>query len=160
MVRQPPGELRIVPLDSTHDRADFSCGVDGLDAYLKAQAGQDVRRKVNAVFVLVSTNSPTRVLGYFTLGATALTQGDVPDPARTYIPRYPLVSTTLIARLAVEKEQQAKASGGFCLPTPCVRRTRARTAWGRAWSSWMRSTNAPLASTSPMASCACRSRCV
>jgi hypothetical protein len=45
-------EMRVEPLDAKrHDRTTFSCGVRSLDAYLKTQASQDVRRKANAVFV-------------------------------------------------------------------------------------------------------------
>jgi GNAT superfamily N-acetyltransferase len=108
-------DLRVVPLASTHDRASFSCGVDSLDLYLKTQASQDVRRKANAVFVLVDAKAPTRVLGYFTLCATALSLGEVPEPARKYVPRYPLVSATLIGRLAVAKERQGQGLGGVLL---------------------------------------------
>ena len=39
-------------LDEAHDRGSFACGVESLDRYLKTQAGQDLRRKANAVFVL------------------------------------------------------------------------------------------------------------
>jgi len=74
-----------------------------------------VRRKVNAVFVLIAPNSPARVVGYVTLCATALTQGNIPEPARKHIPRYPLVSATLIGRLAVAKEQQGRGLGGILL---------------------------------------------
>ena len=51
----PAPDLRIEALASRHERADFSCGVDELDRYLKTQAGQDVRRKANGVFVLVES---------------------------------------------------------------------------------------------------------
>ena len=115
MAKRVSSDLRVVPLASTHDRASFDCGVAGLNAYLKTQAGQDIRRKVNAVFVLVGTTAPTRVLGYFTLCATALPHGDIPEPARTHIPRYPLVSATLIGRLAVAKEKRGQGLGGVHL---------------------------------------------
>jgi hypothetical protein len=46
-------DLAIVPLDDSHDRAAFTCGVESLDRYFQAQAGQDVRRRANGVFVLV-----------------------------------------------------------------------------------------------------------
>jgi predicted GNAT family N-acyltransferase len=108
-------DLRIEPLASAHDRASFSCGVDSLDAYLKTQAGQDVRRKANAVFVLVGAARPNDVLGYFTLCATALSQGDVPEAARKLVPRYPLVSATLIGRLAVAKQSQGQGLGAILL---------------------------------------------
>jgi ribosomal protein S18 acetylase RimI-like enzyme len=115
MGEQVSPDLRIVPLASTHDRGSFSCGVDSLDAYLTTQAGQDVRRKTNAVFVLVGTDAPTRVLGYVTLCATAVTQGDVPETVRKHLPRYPLVSGTRIGRLAVATPQQGQGVGGILL---------------------------------------------
>ncbi len=42
----------IVPLDDSHDRRSFHCGVEPLDRYLHAQAGQDQRRRIAACFVL------------------------------------------------------------------------------------------------------------
>src|SRR5271166_6741718 len=106
MARRPSGDLRIQPLGDMHDRAGFACGVESLDGYLKTQAVQDVRRKANAVFVLSELADPTRILGYYTLCAMAISQGEVPEAARKHIPRYPLVSCTLIGRLAVAKDQQ------------------------------------------------------
>src|SRR5229473_1268777 len=101
MARAPSPDLKIEPLGSHHDRAAFACGVESLDRYLRAQAGQDVRRKANGVFVLVDPHEPNKVLGYYTLCATGFPQGDVPVAARKHIPRYPLVSATLVGRLAV-----------------------------------------------------------
>lgn len=115
MSKELTGDLRVEPLASAHDRASFSCGVESLDAYLRTQAGQDVRRKANAVFVLVSEAQPKDVLGYFTLCATALSQGDVPEAARKLVPRYPLVSATLIGRLAVAKHSQGRGLGAILL---------------------------------------------
>jgi predicted GNAT family N-acyltransferase len=107
--------LRVEPLASAHDRAHFSCGVESLDTYLRTQAGQDVRRKANAVFVLVAAARPKDILGYFTLCASALSQGNVPEAARRLVPRYPLVSATLIGRLAISKESQGQGLGGILL---------------------------------------------
>ncbi|MHB1104492.1 MAG: GNAT family N-acetyltransferase [Devosia sp.] len=98
-----------------HHRADFTCGVESLDRYLHTQAGQDVRRRANGVFILVDTTAPDTVLGYYTLCATALPPGDVPDAARKHIPRYPLVSATLIGRLAVAKDRQGQRLGAVLL---------------------------------------------
>jgi GNAT superfamily N-acetyltransferase len=108
-------DLQIVPLETRHDRTGFSCGVESLDRYLKTQAGQDVRRKANGVFVLVDPAKPAHVLGYYTLCATSLAQGDVPDEARKHVPRYPLVSATLIGRLAVARERQGQRLGALLL---------------------------------------------
>jgi len=101
MATPPTSDLQIEFLDDRHDRSGFTCGVESLDRYLKTQAGQDVRRKANGVFILSERAEPTCVLGYYTLCAMALSRGDVPDAARKHLPRYPLVSATLIGRLAV-----------------------------------------------------------
>jgi GNAT superfamily N-acetyltransferase len=101
--------------------------VDSLDRYLRTQAGQDVRRKANAVFILVESNKPNFVLGYYTLCATALPQGDVPVAARKHIPRYPLVSATLVGRLAVSDARQGEGLGAILL-ADAVRRAYASAA--------------------------------
>jgi predicted GNAT family N-acyltransferase len=111
----PIAELRIVPLGETHNRAGFTCGVESLDRYIKSQAGQDLRRKANAVFVLSEAADSARILGYYTLCAMALSQGEVPETARKHIPRYPLVSATLIGRLAVAKDRQGQRLGAVLL---------------------------------------------
>jgi GNAT superfamily N-acetyltransferase len=109
------GDLGVEPLASSHDRARFTCGVASLDTYFRTLASQDIRRKANAVFVLVGAAQPSEVLGYFTLCATALSHGDVPELARKHLPRYPLVSATLIGRLAVAKAHQGEGLGSILL---------------------------------------------
>ena len=108
-------ELIVAPLDGAHRRNDFSCGVPALDDYLHKQAGQDVRRRANGVFILVNRSDPADVLGYYTLCATALPPGEIPDAARAHLPRYPLVSATLIGRLAVASGHQGKRLGAVLL---------------------------------------------
>ena len=108
-------DLRIVPLAADHDRDNFSCGVDSLDRYLRTQASQDIRRKANGVFILIEPEQPRTVLGYYTLCATGLPQGDVPVAARRHIPRYPLVSATLVGRLAVSTARQGERLGAILL---------------------------------------------
>ena len=107
--------LTIVPLDDGHRRDAFTCGVETLDRYLLTQAGQDVRRRANGVFILTEPAQPETVLGYYTLCATALSPGVVPDAARKYLPRYPLVSATLIGRLAVVHDRQGQRLGAVLL---------------------------------------------
>ncbi len=67
------------------------------------------------MFVLVDPHEPNKVLGYYTLCATALPQGDVPAAARKHIPRYPLVSATLVGRLAVTAAHQEQGLGALLL---------------------------------------------
>ena len=115
MPKHLSADLRIGLLEEQHDRIGFTCGVESLDRYLKTQASQDVRRKANAVFVLTALNQPSQVWGYYTLCAMALSPGEVPEAACKYLPRYPLVSATLIGRLAVAEDRQAQKLGGILL---------------------------------------------
>lgn len=108
-------DFQVEALAPHHDRAGFSCGVDVLDDYLKTQAGQDIRRKANGVFVLVEPVQPSTILGYYTLCATSLAQGEVPVAARKNIPRYPQVSAILIGRLAVSGTRQGQRLGAVLL---------------------------------------------
>jgi GNAT superfamily N-acetyltransferase len=126
-VSAPRPDLRIEALASYHDRANFSCGVDSLDRYLRSQASQDVKRKANGVFTLVERDTPSVVLGYYTLCATSLDQGKVPAAARKHVPRYPLVSATLVGRLAVAQARQGEGLGGVLL-ADAVRRAYASAA--------------------------------
>lgn len=106
---------RLELLGKEHDRDRFACGVESLDLYLKTQASQDMRRKANAVFVIVPTASPQTIAGYFTLCAYGIPPGTIPEEARKHIPKYPVVSATLIGRLAVSREFQGKRLGSFLL---------------------------------------------
>ena len=103
------------------DRVDLlalgfaTCGVDSLDRYFRDSAGQDFRRLANGVFVLVEQAAPEVVLGYYTLCATSLSPGDVPEGVKKHIPRYPLVSATLIGRLAISAGMQGQRLGAILL---------------------------------------------
>ena len=65
--------------------------------------------------MLIVEASPARVLGYYTLCAMAISRGKVPEAARKHVPRYPLVSSTLIGRLAVAKDRQGERLGSILL---------------------------------------------
>ncbi len=93
-----------MPLASRHDRTRFRCGVPELDDYLRRRAGQDVRRRTAAVFVLSPADDPNRVAGYFTLSAASIVLGDLPKDVTEKLPRYPHIPATLIGRLARDTE--------------------------------------------------------
>ncbi len=113
--RGSASEFRIELLGRQHDREAFSRGVESLDRYLKTQASQDMCRRANAVFVLIEVKAPRAIVGYFTLCAIGVEQGVVPENARKHIPRYPLVSATLIGRLAISRDHRREGIGALLL---------------------------------------------
>lgn len=62
-----------------------------------------------------SEDTPSLIAGYFTLCATGLAPGAIPEAARKHIPRYPMVSATLLGRLAVSREFQGQGLGSILL---------------------------------------------
>ena len=101
-------------LARSHDRDDFDCGAEPLDRYLKQRARQDAARHVAAPFVLVAPPSP-RVLGYYTLSASIVGVGELPDVVARRLRRYPLLPVTLLGRLAVDRSVRGRGAGQFLL---------------------------------------------
>ena len=100
MAATSSSSLRVAALSDAHERATFTCGVDALDRYLRAQAGQDVRKRVATCFVLVAEDDPVP-RGYYTLTATTIALTDLPPTLAKRLPRYPLMPAVLMGRLAV-----------------------------------------------------------
>jgi ribosomal protein S18 acetylase RimI-like enzyme len=93
-------KFRFEPLAARHDRAAFSCEQERLNTYLKQQAGQDVRKRVAAVYVL--TPDGKTVAGYYTLSQYAVDAGELPEELarRLRLPKYDKLPATLLGRLA------------------------------------------------------------
>jgi GNAT superfamily N-acetyltransferase len=101
-------DLPIEALAHEHDRSSFSSGAEELDRYLKEQATQDLRRHVAAVFVV---HDARRVVGYYTLSATAIELNDLPEDLTRRLPHYPHIPATLLGRLAIDRSWQGRRLG-------------------------------------------------
>ena len=110
----PATPYRIDLLNKNHDRTQFSCGSAALDRYLQQQARQDAEKSVAAPFVLTAPPA-LRVLGYYTLSASLVNTGDLPDTLIKKLPRYPQLPVTLLGRLAVDDSMKGKGIGQFLL---------------------------------------------
>ena len=78
-------------LDSKiHNCAAFDCGTPELNGYLTRRATQDRRRNLTQVYVLVDTDAPTQVLGYYTLSAAQVDTEQISEQERRRLPRYPI----------------------------------------------------------------------
>jgi len=103
----------IEPLGPKHDRAAFSCGVQILDVYLQKQAGQDLKKRVAVPFVITPDGSTIAV--YYTLSQYAVQLDVIPPEVAKKLPKYPMVPTTLIGRLAVSVAFRGQGHGATLL---------------------------------------------
>jgi predicted GNAT family N-acyltransferase len=110
---QEQARFAIEPLGDQHRRAVFSCGVEALDSYLHRQAGQDTRKRAAVAFV--ATADGKTVAGYYTLSQHAIQLDAVPEEIAKKLPKYPMVPTTLVGRLAVSTEFRGQRLGELLL---------------------------------------------
>ncbi len=106
--------LVIEPLNPTHDRTDFQCGVEALDRYLKKQAKQDIKRRISRVFVATKPDNPKVVIGYYTLSTLSIELNQLPEKLARKLPKHP-VPAALIGRLAVSNAAQGQGIGKLLL---------------------------------------------
>ncbi|MCW5634804.1 MAG: GNAT family N-acetyltransferase [Rubrivivax sp.] len=114
------------PLDpALHDRQGFTCGVPALDEYLHRYAEQHRRRGLSAVYVLVDSAEPARVLGYYTLSAAEVDAARLPEAERKRLPRFP-VPCFRMGRLAAATAQRGRGLGKLLLGCAVDRCLKAR----------------------------------
>ncbi|MDE2236074.1 MAG: GNAT family N-acetyltransferase [Gammaproteobacteria bacterium] len=98
-------------LDSKrHHCTDFDCGTPVLNEYLARYASRHRKRGVTQIYVLVDTEAPSVVLGYYTLSATEVDTSQLTEAERKKLPRFPIPCFRM-GRLAVSKDQQGKHLG-------------------------------------------------
>ncbi len=113
--------LVIQPLNPTHGRTGFQCGVEALDRYLKKQAKQDIKRRISRVFVATKPDNPKTVIGYYTLSTLSIELNQLPEKLVRKLPKHP-VPAALIGRLAVSNAAQGQGVGKMLL-ADAIKRT-------------------------------------
>lgn len=102
-------------LGKKHNRKDFDCGKELLNNYLKNQAGQDVKRKLSACFVLTEKET-NNIKGYYTLSNNSIPLSSFPEYIQKKLPKsYASIPTTLLGRLAIDSKHQGKGIGKVLL---------------------------------------------
>lgn len=99
----------IEPFDKEHDRSVFLCGKPLLDDFIRARVSQYEKRRLGKTFVAL-LKGDARVIGYYTLAASAIAFDHLPTEASRKLPKHP-VPVILLARLAVDQSAQGKRLG-------------------------------------------------
>lgn len=107
-------KLNITVLNLEHRRKQFDCGEISLNSYLQQYARQNIKHRINKVFVATPFDSPSVIAGYYTLSAGGVSVADLPQTLKQRLPNYP-VPIALLGRLAVDKNYQGQGLGSILL---------------------------------------------
>ncbi len=94
------------PLAPGHDVSSFDCGSDALNRFLRRHALDNQRNQSSRTYVAL--RGETRVVGYYSLAAASAEFDAVPARLAKGLARHP-IPLTLLARLAVDRDEQAAA---------------------------------------------------
>jgi GNAT superfamily N-acetyltransferase len=100
----------VEPVAAHHDIDRFGCGREQLDRWLRAYAGQGQRRDTARTFV-VCRQGETGVVGYYTLVASQVEQGEATGEVQRGTSKHFPIPVCLIARLAVDRSEQGIGLG-------------------------------------------------
>lgn len=101
-------------LTRTHDRRRFDCGDEALNEYIVRYARQNHETGGAKTFVAVSSEDPTRILGYYSLSPASLAYARTSAVLRRGLGRYE-VPVFRLGRLATDMTVQGQGLGGQLL---------------------------------------------
>jgi len=90
-----------------HNRAEFTCGVSGLDVFIKEKARKEAEQNLNRTFVLTAKDRPAQIIGYYTLSPKHIKTADLPAELTRKLPWYSNIGVTLLGRFAVAEKYQS-----------------------------------------------------
>jgi GNAT superfamily N-acetyltransferase len=106
--------LRVELLSRAHDRTGFNCGTPALNLFLRTIARQHGEKGVSRTLVLVDSDKPADIIGFFTLTLCEVEAASLSFSKESHYPQHKLPAVRL-ARLAVSKTYQNKGNGGILL---------------------------------------------
>lgn len=96
-------------LNKNHDRNSFDCGNYALNRYLQTTARQHTEKGLSRTFVLIGSEEPFKIIGFFTLSVCEVEIAKLPPKlAKKYPSKVPGVK---LARLAVAIDFQRQGIG-------------------------------------------------
>jgi predicted GNAT family N-acyltransferase len=108
-----------------HNRQAFACGVVELDEYLRRFAAQQSKKGVAAVRVLVDTQAPSVICGYYSLSAAQIDTSQLDSTLQKQLPRYP-VPCFRMGRLAKALAYREQGLGRILIGCAVARCLQAR----------------------------------
>ena len=95
--------------------ADFDCGKEPLNRYLKTAAVFNQQAGVSRTTCLHPPGDPDTVAGYYSLALAVVEHDEIPARVRRRLIQQPLQAVPLLARLAVDRRYVRRGLGGRLL---------------------------------------------
>jgi GNAT superfamily N-acetyltransferase len=108
-----------------HDRQAFISGVHELDEYLRHFAVQQSKKGITVVRVVVDTDAPKTILGYYSLSAAQIDAVQLDERTQQKLPRYP-VPCFRLGRLAAHSAHRGRGLGRILIGCAVERCLEAR----------------------------------
>jgi hypothetical protein len=106
-----------------HDRADFDCGEESLNLFLKLYAAQQQKRGFCTTYVCIEHNTTIDIkpiLGYYTVSASSMEAESADYFSKRKLP-YKKLPTLKIGRLARDIHKSPKGFGGDILGAALIK---------------------------------------
>ncbi len=104
------------PLADHHGLDQFSCGVPGLDTWLKKRARQNERSRASRTYVLCNND---KVIGYYALASGSIAAKEAPGKMKRNMPDP--IPVMVLGRLAIDQQYQGKQLGNALLRDAILR---------------------------------------
>lgn len=135
-------EVDVVPFSGHQSRADFDCGDEDLNEWLRTKARQHQERGLSRTFLAIPKKGTlgewhkegfkdiedTTVLGYYALSSAQVTSADL--PAGTKLPR--TVPVVRLGRLAIHRTLKGRGLGTLLLMESIVQAAQVSSSIGVA----------------------------
>ncbi len=102
------------PLTRQHDRQSFDCKRQELNIFLQQYANQQSKRNLSKTYVLVDTDNPNVILGFYSLSAIHIDQRNFKTPLFG-LPKNIDIPAVLLGRLAVDYRHTGKGFANHLL---------------------------------------------
>ena len=110
-----------VAIDRGHDLSAFDCGAAALNDYLRSCALTNHQNESARTYIVTRGN---RVVGYYSLAAGLVSPEEVSERVKKGLARHP-IPVILLARLAVDRNEQGKGLGQALVKDAFLRASRA-----------------------------------
>jgi GNAT superfamily N-acetyltransferase len=104
--------LRLEKLDAGHEVANFKCGKNSLDLFLKKHALKNQKADSSQTYVILRDQA---AIAYYSLAVGSVAREDCPPAVTAEMPEHYPIPVILIARLAVDRREQGRGLGSALL---------------------------------------------